>query len=217
MCTTSKQSQKPIKLPGGFLVGAILLGVIQGYVSHALHRVWSFSTSVSHWHVADHVVHDLRGHVLRPLPRSRHQSHPESWLLPKAISWKGKKVIRQFLKQTSSLIRVYPIYNIWSQSILYKLQSCLGRTVLNLTSCYEHSNTGLLMSYFEPLLFKYRYIFPLFYRSACLTTTNPKSLLPVSEIGCEYKLNVRFVDILCWCYVIFTILFRCTSSNRSLC
>lgn len=63
---------------GGLLVGAVLVGAFQSDVAHAVHRVWSVSTSVAHRHVAHDALHDIRSHLLRPLPRSRHQPHTES-------------------------------------------------------------------------------------------------------------------------------------------
>lgn len=52
------------------------MGAVQGDVAHAVHRLRAVSAAVAHGHVAHHAVYDLGSHLLRALPRSRHQSHP---------------------------------------------------------------------------------------------------------------------------------------------
>lgn len=63
--------------------------VVQSHVAHAVHRLRPFPAAVVDGHVADHVVHDQRRHVLRPVPGARHQSDTESGLVPPAVPRKG--------------------------------------------------------------------------------------------------------------------------------
>lgn len=66
------------------------MGLIQSNVSHAVHRLRPFSTAISNGYVADHALDDIRRHVLRAVPWSRDQSHPESGLLAAAVSREGE-------------------------------------------------------------------------------------------------------------------------------
>ena len=79
MCSTIPSALSYLPLPGN--------------VSHALHRVWEVPAPVPHWHVAHHALHDLRGHLLRHVPRPRHQPHPESWQQQETVPGKGKRYI----------------------------------------------------------------------------------------------------------------------------
>lgn len=54
------------------------MGAVQGDVPHAVHRIWPVSSAISHGHVADHALNDLRCHLLRSLPWARHQPDSES-------------------------------------------------------------------------------------------------------------------------------------------
>lgn len=75
---------------GILLAGAVLVGPIQSHVAHAVHRLRPVPTAVAHRHVADDAVDDQRSHLLRPLPRSRHQSHSEPRLFATSVPRKGK-------------------------------------------------------------------------------------------------------------------------------
>lgn len=63
--------------------------VVQSHVAHAVHRLRPFPAAVVDGHVADHVVHDQRRHVLRPVPGARHQSDTELGLVPPTVPRKG--------------------------------------------------------------------------------------------------------------------------------
>lgn len=71
------------------MVRAILLGHVQGHVSHVVHRVRTVSPTEHDGHVADDVVDDQRGHVLRHVPRTRYESHPELGFIQEAVQRKG--------------------------------------------------------------------------------------------------------------------------------
>lgn len=86
-------AQRPSKLffflAGRSLGGKIFVVVVQSHVAHAVHRLRPFPAAVVDGHVADHVVHDQRRHVLRPVPGARHQSDTESGLVPPTVPRKG--------------------------------------------------------------------------------------------------------------------------------
>jgi len=74
---------------GSLLVWTVLLGNVQGYVPHAVHWLWAFSTPEYDRHVADHVVNDQWGNMLCNVPRPCHKSHPEFGLIKETIQRKG--------------------------------------------------------------------------------------------------------------------------------
>ena len=82
-CTTFSYS-------GSSLGRAILVGLVQSHVSHAMHWLWPFSTTKSDWYVADHAVYDQWCYLLRHVPGPCHQSNPEPGFVQEAIQRKGK-------------------------------------------------------------------------------------------------------------------------------
>ena len=52
------------------------MGVVQGAVTHAVHRLRPVSAAEHHRRVADHGQYADRSHMLRHVRRSRHDAHP---------------------------------------------------------------------------------------------------------------------------------------------
>lgn len=62
---------------------------IQSHVAHAVHWLRAVPAAVIDRHVVDHVVHDKRSHVLRPVPGTRNQSDTELGFITPTVSRKG--------------------------------------------------------------------------------------------------------------------------------
>lgn len=74
---------------GYLLVRTVLVGNVQGYVSHAVYWVWTLSAAILNRYVVNNVVHDVWGLLLFFVPGSRHQPHTQSGLIPTTIPGKG--------------------------------------------------------------------------------------------------------------------------------
>ena len=72
------------------LARAVLVGVLQGHVPHVVYWIRALPASEPHRSVAHHDLHDLRGHLLRPFHRPRHQPHPVAGLIPPPVPRAGR-------------------------------------------------------------------------------------------------------------------------------
>lgn len=89
---------------GGVLAGAVLVGLVQGHVAHAVYWLWEVPAAVAHGHVAHNALHDQWRHLLRALPWPRHQPHPVPRLLSQTVSRKGKPVFIGFYNGSTSVL-----------------------------------------------------------------------------------------------------------------
>lgn len=68
---------------------AIFLGPLQSDVPYVVHRLRQIPTAIVNGHVAYDAQYDQRGYLLRPIPRTRDESHSVSRFLEKAVPRKG--------------------------------------------------------------------------------------------------------------------------------
>ena len=73
-------------------MGAVLLVPVQGDVPHAVYRLRQVSPPEHDGPLADHDLHDCRGHLLCPHPGPCHQHYPESGQFPETVQRKGRNV-----------------------------------------------------------------------------------------------------------------------------
>lgn len=76
------------------LVRAVLLGSVQGHVTHAVYRLRPVSAAVDSRPVDHHAVHDMRRHVLRPLHWTHHQPDTVAGLFSTPLPWQGTATCR---------------------------------------------------------------------------------------------------------------------------
>lgn len=65
------------------------MGIIQSNVPYVVHRLWKISSSVTNGYVADHVIYDFWGHMLRPLPGPCYKFDSEFGFIKKTIQREG--------------------------------------------------------------------------------------------------------------------------------
>lgn len=70
---------------GNLLVRAILVGIVQGNVTHVVYWLWTLSPAVSHRYVVNNVVHDVWGVLLFFVPGSCDQPHTQSGLIEATV------------------------------------------------------------------------------------------------------------------------------------
>ena len=73
-------------------MGAVLLVPVQGHVPHAVYRLRQVPPPEHDGPLADHDLHDCRGHLLCPHPGPCHQHYPESGQFPETVQRKGRNV-----------------------------------------------------------------------------------------------------------------------------
>lgn len=110
------------------------MGVLQGHVPHAVHRLRALPAAEPDGPVADHDLHDLGRDLLRALHRPRHQPDPVAGLLPPPVPRAGRCPPRTCapLSRTHALLSLLFQDSFWLEQYswaLFKAMShmlCIG-------------------------------------------------------------------------------------------